>query len=47
MESLWKALWRGNGSERAVRLEVSRSGEARTLTVHTVDRAKTLSYNFV
>lgn len=42
LESLWKALWRGDGSERAVQVEVSRGGEARTLIVHTVDRAKTL-----
>ncbi len=42
LESLWKALWQGQGSERAVRLEIERAGVLSTLTVHTVDRAKTL-----
>lgn len=42
VEALWKALWKGQGSERAVRLEIERGGQPRTLTVHTVDRAATL-----
>lgn len=42
VESLWKALWRGSGSARAVQLQVDRDGEQRTITVHTVDRAITL-----
>ena len=42
LEALWKALWQGQGSERPVRLEINRGGDLRTLTVHTVDRAKTL-----
>lgn len=42
VESLWKALWRGSGSARAVQLQIDRDGEQRTITVHTVDRAITL-----
>jgi S1-C subfamily serine protease len=42
LASLWKALWRGQGAERAVQLQIERGGERQTLTVHTVDRAKTL-----
>ncbi len=42
LESLWKALWQGRGSERAVQLQIERAGVLQTLTVHTVDRAKTL-----
>ena len=42
VDALWKALWQGTGSQRAVRLQVERGGETRSLTVHTVDRAATL-----
>lgn len=42
LAALWQALWRGSGSERAVELRIERGGEQRTVTVHTVDRAKTL-----
>jgi S1-C subfamily serine protease len=42
LETLWKALWQGTGSQRAVRLDIERNGQPRTLTVHTVDRAATL-----
>jgi len=42
LEQLWKTLWAGSGAERAVSLEIQREGESRTLTVQTVDRAKTL-----
>jgi serine protease Do len=42
LPSLWKALWKGSGSSRAVQLQVERRGELRTVTVHTVDRAATL-----
>jgi serine protease Do len=42
LEQLWKTLWAGSGSERAVRIDIERGGEKRSLTVHSVDRAKTL-----
>jgi S1-C subfamily serine protease len=42
LEQLWKRLWAGEGTERAVRLDIERDGEAQSLTVQTVDRAKTL-----
>lgn len=42
LEPLWKTLWRGPGAERPVQLDIERAGEARRLTVHSVDRAKTL-----
>ena len=43
LEVLWKTLWRGDSAERDVRLEIKR-GDApqQTLTVHSVDRMKTL-----
>jgi serine protease Do len=42
LESLWKALWKGPGSARAVDLQIERAGVIRNLTVHTIDRAATL-----
>jgi serine protease Do len=42
LEQLWKTLWAGASAERAVSLEIQREGELQTLTVQTVDRAKTL-----
>lgn len=39
---LWKALWAGGAAEREVALEIQRGGEARTLKVFSVDRAKAL-----
>ena len=42
LEALWRALWQGAGSRRAVQLEIERGGQPQTLTVHTVDRAATL-----
>jgi S1-C subfamily serine protease len=42
LEQLWKTLWSGDAAERAVRLEIERDDEVQTLTVQTVDRAKTL-----
>jgi serine protease Do len=42
LEQLWKTLWAGAGAERAVQLDIQREGEEQTLTVQTVDRAKTL-----
>ncbi len=42
LEQLWKTLWAGASAERAVSLEIQREGEFQTLTVQTVDRAKTL-----
>jgi S1-C subfamily serine protease len=41
LQGLWTALWQGS-SRRAVQLDIERSGEKRSLTVHTVDRAATL-----
>jgi S1-C subfamily serine protease len=40
---LWKQLWAGGAPERAVTLEIRRDGLAQTLTVQSVDRAKTLA----
>ena len=42
LEGLWKTLWRGNASERAVTLDIQRNGRTQTLTVQAVDRAMTL-----
>jgi S1-C subfamily serine protease len=42
LEQLWKRLWSGSAAERAVRLEIERDGQAQTMTVQAVDRAKTL-----
>ncbi|MFO1328210.1 MAG: S1C family serine protease [Rubrivivax sp.] len=42
VEALWKALWRGTGSARAVQLQVEREGRPQQITVHTVDRSMTL-----
>lgn len=42
LEQLWKALWSGPAAEREVMLEIQRDGQARTLKLHSVDRAKTL-----
>ncbi len=42
LETLWKTLWSTPASERAVVLEIRRGGERQTLTVQSVDRAKTL-----
>jgi hypothetical protein len=39
---LWRTLWRGGASERAVTLDIRRDEQAQTLTVHSVDRMKTL-----
>jgi serine protease Do len=42
LEQLWKALWSGAGAEREVKLDIVRDGTPQTLSVQTVDRAKTL-----
>lgn len=42
LESLWKSLWKGDSSARAVDLQIERGGVIRNITVHTVDRAATL-----
>ena len=42
LAQLWKALWADSRSERAVLLEIERGGRPMNITVHTVDRAKTL-----
>lgn len=42
LAALWKTLWATPASERAVRLDIARDGQPMTLTVHAVDRAKTL-----
>ncbi|MBS0449278.1 MAG: serine protease [Proteobacteria bacterium] len=41
LEAFYKSLWRG-GAERDVKVEIERDGSERTLTVHAVDRMKTL-----
>lgn len=41
LETLYKTLWR-DGAERDVVLTVRRAGEVQTLTVHALDRMKTL-----
>lgn len=41
LETLWKTLWRDR-AERDVVLTIRRDGELQTLTVHAVDRMKTL-----
>lgn len=41
LETLYKTLWR-DGAERDVRLTIRRGGEVQTLTVHALDRMKTL-----
>ena len=40
---LWQQLWAGGAPERAVKLEIRRDGRPQTLTVQSVDRAKTLA----
>lgn len=42
LEALWKRLWSGASAERAVQLDIERDGQPQTLTVQSVDRAKTL-----
>ena len=41
LETLYKTLWR-DGAERDVVLTTRRAGEVQTLTVHALDRMKTL-----
>jgi serine protease Do len=42
LDQLWTTLWRNGPPEREVRLEIRREGDAQTLKVFTVERAKTL-----
>jgi S1-C subfamily serine protease len=42
LEALYKALWQGGPPERDVTLDLLRRGEPLKLTVHSVDRMKTL-----
>ncbi len=42
LEVLWKTLWSGGAAERDVRLDIVRGGQTQTLTLHAVDRMKTL-----
>ena len=42
LEDLWKRLWAGASAEREVKLDIERDGRRQTLSVQTVDRAKTL-----
>lgn len=42
LEGLWKRLWTGGAPERAVQLDIERDGARQTITVHSVDRMKTL-----
>jgi S1-C subfamily serine protease len=44
LSQLWRALWADARSERAVELEIEREGRFMTLTVQSVDRAKTLRH---
>ena len=41
LETLYKTLWR-DGAERDVQLTIRRGGDVQTLTVHALDRMKTL-----
>lgn len=41
LETLYKSLWR-DGAERDVELVIGRDGQIQTVTVHTLDRMKTL-----
>ena len=43
LASFYKTLWRDERPEREVALEIRRDGETQRLTVHAVDRMKTLS----
>ncbi|MBL8327505.1 MAG: serine protease [Rubrivivax sp.] len=42
LDVLWKTLWAGGQPERPVQLLIRRQGQTQTITVYTVDRAKTL-----
>jgi S1-C subfamily serine protease len=42
LSGLWQALWSGGASERPVQLLIERADRQQTLTVHSVDRMKTL-----
>lgn len=42
LAQLWRTLWSGGAAERDVQLDIERYGQTQTLTVHTVDRHKTL-----
>ncbi len=42
LAGLWKTLWSSPAAERPVRLDIERDGQRLTVTVHAVDRAKTL-----
>ena len=42
LEKLWKRLWAGPAAERAVKLDILRDGRPQSVTVQSVDRAKTL-----
>jgi len=42
LAALWQRLWEGGAPERDVRLDIRRAGEARQVTMRTVDRMSTL-----
>ena len=42
LAALWQALWAGGAPERAVQLLIERGDVQQPLTVHSVDRMKTL-----
>ena len=42
LETLWKALWRGDKADREVTLDVRRGDSSKTLKVQAIDRMKTL-----
>jgi serine protease Do len=45
LETLWKTLWQGGpNTEREVQLDITRDGRPMTLTLHSVDRMKTLRH---
>ncbi len=44
LDQLWKRLWSGGRAEREVTLDIERDGEAQTLKLQSVDRAKTLRH---
>ncbi|URI10794.1 S1C family serine protease [Aquincola tertiaricarbonis] len=42
LAALWQSLWQGGQPERDVQLDIVREGEAQRVTLHSVDRMKTL-----
>ena len=42
LAALWQSLWQGGLPERDVQLDIVREGEPQRVTLHSVDRMKTL-----